>query len=133
MIPDNIELINGFTIRQRPSYTYRLYADKERIKGKTDNRDAMEQAVYKILSTERYDYLIYSHKYGIQLKDLIGERTSYVKAVLPRRISDALMQDNRIIAVNDFEIEVIDRNTVVCSFSVQTEFGDFKVSKEVDY
>lgn len=133
MIPDNIELINGFTIRQRPSYTYRLYADKERIKGKTDNRDAMEQAVYKILSTERYDYLIYSHKYGIQLKDLIGEQTSYVKAVLPRRISDALIQDNRIIAVNDFEIEVIDRNTVVCSFSVETEFGDFKVSKEVKY
>lgn len=133
MIPDNIELINGFTIRSKPSYTYRLYAEKERIKGKTDNRDAMEQAIYKILGTERYDYLIYSHKYGIELKDLIGEQTSYVKAVLPSRISQALMQDNRINAVNDFEIDVIDRNTVVCSFSVETEFGDFKVSKEVSY
>lgn len=133
MIPDNIELINGFTIRSKPSYTYRLYAEKERIKGKTDNREAMEQAIYKILGTERYDYLIYSHKYGIELKDLIGEQTSYVKAVLPSRISQALMQDNRINAVNDFEIDVIDRNTVVCSFSVETEFGDFKVSKEVSY
>ncbi len=133
MIPDNIELINGFTIRQRPSYTYRLNADKERIKGKTDNREAMEQAVYKILGTERYEYLIYSHKYGIELKDLIGEQTSYVKAVLPGRISDALMQDNRINAVSDFEIEAVDRNTLVCSFSVETEFGDFKVSKEVSY
>ncbi len=133
MIPDNIELINGFTIRSKPSYTYRLYAEKDRIKGKTDNREAMEQAIYKILGTERYDYLIYSHKYGIELKDLIGEQTSYVKAVLPSRISQALMQDNRINAVNDFEIDVIDRNTVVCSFSVETEFGDFKVSKEVSY
>lgn len=75
---------------------------KDRISGYIDDLDALIQAIYLILSTERYQYLIYSWDYGIELLDLFGKPMSYVTAELPRRIKDALMQDSRVKDVKDF-------------------------------
>ena len=69
---ENIDLIN-FTMEEQPSYTHKLDIDRSRVSGMTDNQDALIQAVYLILNVERYVYPIYSHNYGVELADLIGQ------------------------------------------------------------
>lgn len=130
---NNIRLTEGFEIKSKPSFTYRLTAafpslivERERVSGKTDKLEAVRQAIYKIIMTERYDYIIYSHSYGIELKDLIGQQISYVKAVLPGRISEALLMDDRINAVEDFVITEVRKGELLCEFKAQTVFGELK-------
>ena len=44
----------------QPSLTYALDAENGRIRGKVDGLEAVKQAVYLALSTERFAHLIYS-------------------------------------------------------------------------
>ena len=129
MIPqgENI-LINEFT--EPTSRTYKLNIDRGIIAGYTDEKEAMIQAIYLILNIERYDHLIYSWNYGIELKDLFGQPTFYVIAELERRITEALLQDSRIIGVDNFETER-ERNKVHCKFTVHTIFGEVEAEKVV--
>ncbi|OYP38956.1 hypothetical protein CG709_05540 [Lachnotalea glycerini] len=93
----------------------------------------MKQAIYKILCTERYNYIIYSQDYGIELEELIGQPTSYVIPELERRIIDALMQDDRIIDVYNFEFATPKKNVVTVTFNVDTQFGTLAMEREVEY
>lgn len=85
-----------------PTKTYRLDTDKKRIMGYTDSVDAMKQAIYKIICTQRYRYVIYDGNYGIELEDLFGRDRGLVCALLENRITDALLADSRISEVKDF-------------------------------
>ena len=100
---------------------------------RSDELEAMKQVVYKILNTERYEYEIYSWNYGIELKDLIGEPVSYVVAELERRISEALLQDDRIESVDSFEYDYSKKGVVLVTFQVHTLFGNFDEEKVVNY
>ncbi len=61
MIPAETGFLEeDFEIEQEPSKNYRMDIKKQRVQGKTDGLEAMKQVVFKILSTERYQYLIYS-------------------------------------------------------------------------
>lgn len=102
----------------------------DRISGYIDDLEAVIQAIYLILSTERYQYIIYSWDYGVELIDLIGKPMPYVMSELPRRIKDALIQDNRIDDVTDFEFEV-NRNKLHTSFTVITTLGNISTELEV--
>ena len=92
------------------------------INGFTDGLKAMKLAVFKILSTERYRYPIYSWNYGIELEDLFGQPIPYVYAELQRRITEALEADDRIISVTGFEFSH-DDGDVFATFDVETIFG----------
>ena len=84
MIPAaNTILTADILIDTIPSLNYAMQFKKAIISGKIDNLDAMRQVIFKILNTERYDYIIYSWNYGIELKDL-GEKLS----AFFRRIND---------------------------------------------
>lgn len=113
-----------------PTNTHKIIIDKDRVSGYTDGLDAMRQAVYLILSTERYSYPIYSWNFGIELKDLFGKQMNYVIPVLKLRIEDALSQDDRITSVENFEFET-NKNTLTTAFTVKTTQGDFETSMEV--
>ncbi|MFT4005206.1 MAG: DUF2634 domain-containing protein [Lacrimispora sp.] len=76
------------------SRTYKLSDNK--IEGLVDDVEALKQAIYKALSTEQYEYPIYSFDYGIAWKELIGEERAYVRAEMKRMIQEALLQDSRI-------------------------------------
>lgn len=102
----------------------------DRISGYIDDLESVIQTIYLILSTERYQYVIYSWDYGIELVDLIGKPMPYVMSELPRRIKDALIQDNRIDDVTDFEFEV-NRNKLHTSFTVITTLGNISTELEV--
>ena len=97
MIPSvQDDLQEDFDIITQPTKTYKLDIEKNIIVGYCDGIEALKQAIYKILNTERYDYLIYSWNYGVEIKNLIGEETTLVITELERIIKEALMQDDRI-------------------------------------
>lgn len=116
-----------------PSLNYQMNIDDETIINKCDEIEAMKQVIYKILNTERYQYLIYSWNYGIELADLFGEPVYYVVPELERRITEALMQDERIESVTDFEFDTSKRGTVVCTFTTNTIFGEVDAERTVLY
>lgn len=130
MIPQITGIINIQEFTEPTSRTYKLNINKETISGYIDEREAMTQAIYLILNIERYDYLIYSWNYGIELKDLFGQPTFYVMAELERRITEALMVDSRITGVDNFEITRKGKK-VHARFTVHTIFGDVEAEKVV--
>lgn len=106
-----------------PSKTYAMNMDSLRIIGKTTGTDAIKQAIFCILSTERYTYEIYDEDYGVELIDLYGQPMDYVIAEIPRRIREALTNDSRIESVDDFDFE-IDGSKVTVTFTVATINGE---------
>ncbi len=133
MIPAvNDDLTPDFETVSQPTYTYKLDILKSRIKGYTDGQEAMYQAIYKILTTERYKYEIYSWNYGVELLDLFGQPVQYVYPELERRITEALTADDRIESVTNFDFSN-EGNSVFTTFTVNTVFGevDYKLTLEV--
>ena len=134
MLPSEsgVQVISYFDVQEQPSKTYYLDRANKRIIGTvTDYLKAVEQAVYLILSTERYDYAMYSWDYGIELKDLFGQIKEVVIPNLINRITEALMQDDRIDEVNNFKYR-IDKSKYFISFTVVTKYGNVEL-KEVEF
>lgn len=125
------ELTTGLVLKEQTyeSRTYQLSETK--IEGFVDGLEALKQAIYKILSTEQFEYPIYSFSYGIAWKELIGEERPYVRAEMKRMIEEALLQDDRIREVDGFQFE-FSGDTCRCTFNVSSIYGDFEIEKEVD-
>ena len=133
MIPStNGFLAQDFVIEEQPSKTYKMHLDESIILGYADKLDAMVQVIFSILNTERYQYVIYSWNYGIELIDLYGQPVSYVIPELKRRITEALTWDERIIGVDNFSFNV-DKGKITCNFTVHTIFGDIQTEKVVNF
>lgn len=132
MIPVVADNLN-FEFETMPSLNYKMIIDNETIINKCDQLEAMKQVIYKILNTERYQHLIYSWNYGIELEDLFGQPVYYVVPELERRIIEALTQDDRIESVTDFEFDTSKRGTVAVKFTANTIFGDVEAEKVVMY
>ena len=137
MIP-SIEILNmeiADTIY--PGRTYKIEEgsgeeeNTSRINGYIDELESIKQAVYLILSTERYAYLIYSWDYGVELVDLYGKPMSYIMSELPRRVEEALTMDDRIESVTDFEFEKIGKK-LHAKFTVVTTIGNIESEVEVE-
>ena len=134
MIPStNSILLTELEIETQPSKNYKMNIERNIINGFCDELEAMVQVIYKILNTERYQHVIYSWDYGIELLDLYGEPLSYVCPELQRRIEEALIQDDRITSVDDFEFDVSEKRTVKTTFTVHTIYGDIQAEKAVNF
>ena len=149
MIPTVPILLEGIAETKYPNRTYKIVFQNgvtsgsnltvkaievestDRISGYIDDLDSVIQAIYLILSTERYQHIIYSWDYGVELVDLIGKPMPYVMSELPRRIEDALTQDDRIESVVDFQFEV-ERNKLHTTFTVVTNLGNISTEMEVE-
>lgn len=133
MIPGiNGFLTEDFEIEVQPSKAHKMHMDKQFINGMTDGLDAMKQTIYMILNTERYQYIIYSWNYGIELIDLFGEPITYVCPELERRITEALTQDERILSVDAFSFDVSVKGKVHVTFTAHTVFGEVDSEKVVN-
>lgn len=129
MIPQsNIDVELSLDESIETSRTYKMVGD--RIQGYTDGLDALKQAIYKVLNTERYEYPIYSFNYGIELENLIGKDPVYVQIELKRRIRECLLRDDRVTEVDNFRFEVAG-DTIQCTFDVHNVFGNITASREV--
>ena len=106
MIPSmNSILTTEIQVETQGSENYKMFFTEKFINGHVDELEAMHQVIYKILNTERYQYIIYSWDYGIETLDLFGEPISYVCPEIERRIIEALIQDDRIESVYNFEFD----------------------------
>lgn len=117
-----------------PSKTYR-YGEVQ-ITGMTDDLEAIKQAVFHILSIERYDYLIYDDNYGVELRKYIGQDIEYLKATIEETLRDALTQDDRISDVEVVEVvesiqeqQMIDKTTLYKK--IVDELDDNRISTEI--
>lgn len=132
MIPKNDNLASDITIIEIPSKTYKMDLSGDVIHGYTDGLDAMRQAIYKIIRTERYKHIIYSFNYGIELMDLIGTPVSFAIPEIERRITEALLSDDRIVSVNNFEFELPRKGVVFVKFTAETTQGNVTIESEVN-
>ena len=121
-----------FTFIRLPSRTFRMNHDTKTITGTIDEVKAVEQAIFLILHVERYRWLIYSWNYGVEFQDLIGRPIDYCIPEIERRIKEALLQDDRITAVEDFQFTVQDKKKVLAAFKVTSIFGAIFTKMEVD-
>ncbi|MFC4355300.1 DUF2634 domain-containing protein [Chryseomicrobium palamuruense] len=131
MIPQNGFLPEDFEIEEQPSLTYRMQIAQSFIIGTVDELEAVAQAIYKILNTERYQYVIYSWDYGIETLDLYGEPVTYVCPELVRRIKEALTQDSRILDVSAFSFDTSQKSKIHTTFLVNTIYGDVEAERVV--
>ena len=104
MIPEQTVELDMSRIEKKkiPSMTWKIHENRAEARGNIDELEAMRQAVYKILETERYRYAIYDWNYGIELEELYGKNVTYVIPELKKRIEEALLADDRVTAVTDF-------------------------------
>ena len=121
----------AFSNVKLPGHTYKLDIERGCIRGFTDKADAVLQAVYLALSIERYKYSIYSRNYGVELNDLIGKPRDYAMSEIERRITGALLVDDRIKSVDGWNFETLN-SAVRVAFTVHTIYGDIETTKEVD-
>lgn len=135
MLPNtNDGLLADFEIEeQQANNTYKLNLDKNRCYGSIDEIEALKQAIFLMLSIERYDHIIYSWNVGFESKDLIGKPVEYVMSEVKRRIPDCLLQDDRINAVDSFEFERPKKGVLHVTYVAHTIYGDLTLSKEVAF
>lgn len=121
----NTDLRGAVTIAARPGKTFCLDDP-----GMIDGKEAVRQAIYLILSTERYAWLIHSWNYGVELHSLIGQDPDFCIPEIERCVREALLQDDRITAVDDFSFEK-HKKSIAATFTVHTIYGDIESETEV--
>ena len=114
-----------------PGKTYRIDRAERRLDGMVDGLEAVQQAIALRLGIQRGRHAIYSWAYGMVLEDLFGMPTAYVQSELKRRITETLLQDDRITAVEDFSFENR-RGKLLVRFMAQTIYGDLEQESEFD-
>ena len=110
------------------SKTYKVSEDK--IQGSLDGIQALQQWISKLLSTQMYDYEIYSFEYGVDLQSLIGKDRIFVEIEAKRRIKEALMKDDRITDVSNF-VSSFSGDAMLLIFNVVSIYGTIKTETEV--
>ena len=130
MIPTTSFDMSELQIVEYADKDYKLDTNNESVTGTCEQIESVKQAVFKALNTERYDNIIYSWNYGVETKDLFGMPMSYVQPEIKRRFEEALLQDERIIEVSDFEFEVKGHELHV-SFFVTCDYGKFTAERTV--
>ena len=129
MLPE-LNLVNQVE-EGMPSLTYNINRNTNRISGYIDGKDAIIQAIYLILQTERYESLIYNWYYGVELDELVGKNRDYTTSEIKRIIKEALMEDDRITEVSNFSIKYTD-DTALIQFLVDTVIGSITIEWEVN-
>lgn len=104
-----------------PSRDYAFAGGK--TAGFVEELEAVKQAIQFILATERYEYMIYPWEYGVEFSDLVGMPVELVIPKLELRITEALLQDDRIESVEGFVFSRPDKKSVLVNFTVNTIFG----------
>lgn len=132
MIPTGAVLTEEqITEQQQPSYTYQVDFANKRIGNYVDGLEAVKQAVILILSTDRFQYFIYTTDYGMERIPFVGASQAVVRSELRRCVTEALLQDDRISDVREFQIS-FSGDEVLATFIVVTEFGNFEQEVRVN-
>lgn len=130
-LPEGVTLQTAITPQRQPSRTWRINKMTNRIEGEVENRDAAHQAVEIILNTERFRWQIYKPYSGVEWNGLVGQDPGYVGANLLRRMREALLVDDRVRDVTDFDF-TISGDHITATMTVNTVYGDTQTTVEVN-
>ena len=117
---------NVVEAKKQPSLTL----DETNILLETDGIHALKQSIRRMLTTERFIYTIYDHRYGVELDALFGGDMDYAQMDIARRIKEALYEDDRIHEVHSFSTKV-KKDEFYVQFMVDSDFGTFGMDLEV--
>ena len=117
---------------QEKTKTFKINTTTNLMGNMIDGKSALQQSIYLMLSIEADQYIIYPYTYAMKTIDLIGKPIYYVIAVLPDRIKETLLSDDRILDVSDFEFTYKSK-TVHVKFVVSSIYGDIEMETEVGY
>jgi len=131
MLPNNDGLFADLVIEEQPSKTFAMNYEKENVTGYCDRLKAVQQAIFLILNIERYSCPIVSWNYGVELAALFGKPVSYCVPEIERRITEALMNDDRILKVYNFTFDFPKKGVIHTRFDVDTTAGMLSEEKEV--
>ncbi|MEM5779853.1 MAG: DUF2634 domain-containing protein [Lawsonibacter sp.] len=134
MTPKATTILPGLTVEreaQRPSKTYRVDWTAGRVRGMVDGREAMGQAIRKVLSTQRFAHLIYSWNYGTEWGGLLGADRALAESEIKRILWEALGQDGRVTGLSKVDVTWIDRRSCAVSVEAETTFGAVREEKTV--
>ena len=112
-------------LKLTPNLTYRL--GEKTVAGKIDKLESIKQAVYHILSTERFSNPIYDDDYGVELEQYIGQDIGFITASIENTLREALTQDDRITDVQVTDVRKSDRDSNSCliDFIIFTVYGSY--------
>ena len=106
--------------------------EEDYIFGYVDGLQAVRQAVFHILMTERYAYpAIYDDNYGIELEQYIGGDFEFLKATIGQTLSDALTQDDRILSVSVLSVTQ-DGDSAHVIFQVESAEGSTEMELDIN-
>lgn len=126
MIPQvNFNLVNDVEFSETiPTKDYNINFKFGYIQDKIDGLNALKQAIYMILNTQRGAYSIYSLDYGTDLDQYIGADYDFIVSDLPIEINKSLTYDNRILGTSNFQFEHKEHESIVIvKFNVSTIYG----------
>lgn len=98
-----------------------------------EKNEALKIWVYKALKIPIDTYLAYSTGYGQEIFTLVGSRLpkSILKSELQRLVEETLMMNPYLTSITDFSTDQ-KGSQIICSFVVNTIYGDFSESYEFD-
>lgn len=127
----DISMSAGVVFEQKPSRTWRIDKQTNRIRGETEGREAVQQAVDILLNVERFRHQIFQPYSGMEWDGLIGQDPGYAAAELQRRVTEALTMDDRIRGISDFRYTVQGQN-LTATFTVDTVYGAIQSEVTLD-
>lgn len=95
------------------------------------NLETIAQGVRFALETGRFKHPIMGSNFGTIFDDLIGTDYDYIRSELARRIMDALLIDDRIVDVRDFQYTRGENSAMTVSCTVETILGNVNISTTI--
>lgn len=136
LTPINISLDAELTEERapeiQPSKTFALNLESGKIGDYIDGEAAIQQFIRKAIYTARNRYLIYSDAYGSEVDELISQSLpfSVLKIEIPRLIEEAIIYDDRIESVGNFELSQ-ESDGLFVSFTVALTNGEIIESEVI--
>lgn len=124
MIPKFNFVVSNLENSVQSSKTYKLDTFNGRITKKIDELESIKQSVFKILQTERFENVIYNSDYGVEIARFIGKSKDFVKTDIERTIKDALLADERILAIESFSVIDDIKDNFKIEFKINSIFGN---------
>lgn len=95
---------------------------------KVQGIEAIKIWILKALKVERYQYLVYSHDYGVELEGYIGKSydNALIQCDLASSIEEALKINPYIKGIEEFESTFKDE-VLACKFRAITDFGEVTI------
>lgn len=104
------------------------------LRGRVDGLAALRQTTYLLLQTEQGEYEIYP-EFGVRLRDLVGRPMAYVIPEVERRLREALLADERVLAVEDFQFDCGAggglRGALSVSFTIKSIYGSVESGLDI--